>query len=77
MIRKEKTFSIYTKLANKYNIPSRVVEVICNHPFKFANSVISNNDDLKPIMFTYLFKIRPKRKVIKEYEANKTQSRNS
>lgn len=71
MIRKEKTFSIYTELANKYNIPSRVVEVICNHPFKFANSVISNNDDLKPIMFTYLFKIRPKRKVIEEYEANK------
>lgn len=71
MIQKEKTFSIYTKLANKYNIPSRVVEVICNHPFKFANSVISNNDDLKPIMFTYLFKIRPKRKVIEEYEANK------
>ena len=71
MIRKEKTYSIYTQLANKYNIPARVIEVICNHPFKFANSVISNNDDLKPIMFTYLFKIRPKRKVIEEYEANK------
>lgn len=41
MIQKEKTSNIYIQLANKYNIPHQVVEVICNHPFKFANRVIS------------------------------------
>lgn len=71
MIRKEKTYSIYTQLANKYNIPARVVEVICNHPFKFANSRIADCNDIKPIMFAYLFKLKPKRKIIEEYEANK------
>lgn len=40
MIQKEKTSNIYIQLANKYNIPHQVVEVICNHPFKFANRVI-------------------------------------
>lgn len=62
MIRKERTTSIYTQLANKYNIPHQVVEVICNHPFKFANKVISDNEDIKTIMFGYLFKIKPKKK---------------
>lgn len=32
MIQKEKTSNIYIQLANKYNIPHQVVEVICNHP---------------------------------------------
>lgn len=62
MIQKEKTSNIYIQLANKYNIPHQVVEVICNHPFKFANRVISNDEDTKTIMFGYLFKIKPKRK---------------
>ena len=61
MIIKKDT-SIYTKLANKYNLPHQVIEVICNHPFKFANQVISNDDDLKTLMFGYLFKIKPKKK---------------
>ena len=47
MIQKEKTSNIYIQLANKYNIPHQVVEVICNHPFKFANRVISNDEDTK------------------------------
>lgn len=77
MIQRKKTSSIYIQLANKYNLPYQVIEVICNHPFKFANRVISDDNDLKSIMFGYLFKIKPKRKVIEEYEANKTQSRDS
>ena len=68
MIQKEKTSNIYIQLANKYNIPHQVVEVICNHPFKFANRVISNDEDIKTIMFGYLFKIKPKRKYEKTRE---------
>ena len=58
-------------LRNKYNIPHQVVEVICNHPFKFANRVISNDEDTKTIMFGYLFKIKPKRKYEKTRENEK------
>ena len=70
MIQKEKTSSIYIHLANKYNIPHQVIEVICNHPFRFANRIISNEDDMKTIMFGYLFKIKPKKK----YEKQKDKS---
>ena len=31
--------SIYTTLANKYNIPHQVIELL-HHPFKFANTII-------------------------------------
>lgn len=61
--------SIYTKLSNKYNIPYQVVEVICNHPFKFTNSKIADNEDTRSIMFGYLFKIKPKKK----YELSKSK----
>lgn len=71
MIQKEKTSNIYIQLANKYNIPHQVVEVICNHPFKFANRVISNDEDTKTIMFGYLFKIKLKRKYEKTRENEK------
>lgn len=71
MIQKEKTSNIYIQLANKYNIPHQVVEVICNHPFKFANRVILNDEDTKTIMFGYLFKIKPKRKYEKTGENEK------
>ena len=66
MIQKEKTSSIYIQLANKYNIPHQVIEVICNHPFRFANRIITNEDDMKTIMFGYLFKIKPKKKYEKQ-----------
>ena len=70
MVPQNKT-SIYTELSHKYNIPYQVVEVICNHPFKFANRVISNDEDTKTIMFGYLFKIKPKRKYEKTRENEK------
>ena len=54
--------SIYTELANKYNLPYQVIEVICNSPFKFAKQVIANDEDQKDIMFAYLFKIKLKKK---------------
>ena len=58
----QKKVSIYTELANKYDLPYPVIEVICNSPFKFAKDVIANDDDNKDIMFAYLFKIKLKKK---------------
>lgn len=69
--------SIYTQLANKYNIPSQVVEVICNHPFKFASERIADDTNTKSIMFGYLFKFKLKKKFLEEHEANKTKSRDT
>lgn len=58
----QKKVSIFTELANKYNLPYQVIEVICNSPFKFAKQVIANDEDQKDIMFAYLFKIKLKKK---------------
>lgn len=69
MIPQKKT-NIYTQLSNKYNVPYQVVEVICNHPFRFASNVISDPEDTKSIMFSYLFKIKLKKK----YETKETES---
>lgn len=52
--------SIYTELSNKYNIPYQVIKVICNHPFLFANRKITELDE-RPIMFSYLGKIKIKK----------------
>lgn len=68
---KQKQNSIYTQLSNKYNLPYQVIEVMCNHPFKFATTAISDPEDFKTIMFGYLFKIKPK----KSYERG-TESTN-
>lgn len=61
MLQQKKT-SIYSILANKYNLPYPVIEVICNSPFKFAKEIISDDQDLKDIMFAYLFKLKLKKK---------------
>lgn len=58
----QKRVSIYTELANKYDLPYQVIEVICNSPFKFAKEVIADDEDNKDIMFAYLFKIKLKKK---------------
>ena len=58
----QKKVSIYTELANKYDLPYQVIEVICNSPFKFAKQVIADDNDDKDIMFAYLFKIKLKKK---------------
>lgn len=58
----QKKVSIYTELANKYNLPYQVIEVICNSPFKFAKQVMADDNDYKDIMFAYLFKIKLKKK---------------
>lgn len=52
--------SIYTDLSNKYNLPYQVIKVICNHPFMFANRKITELDT-RPIMFSYLGKIKIKK----------------
>lgn len=69
----QKKVSIYTELANKYNLPYQVIEVICNSPFKFAKQVISDDTDNKDIMFAYLFKIKLKKK----FKNESTQIRNT
>lgn len=58
----QKKVSIYTELANKYNLPYQVIEVICNSPFKFAKQIIANDNDQKDIMLAYLFKFKLKKK---------------
>lgn len=69
---RDKQLSVYTELGKKYNLPRQVIEVICNSPFKFAKEHISDNNDIKAIMFAYLFKIKPKKKYL--YEINKAKS---
>lgn len=61
-MQQQKKISIYSSLANKYNLPYPVIGVICNSPFKFAKEVMSNNEDIKDIMFAYLFKLKLKKK---------------
>lgn len=73
MVQQNKT-SIYTELSHKYNIPNQVVEVICNHPFKFAQNTISDEKDIKSIMFSYLFKIKLKKKYVCKERTKKSSS---
>lgn len=60
MIQRKYERSIYTQLANKYQLPSYVIEVICNSPFGFSNRHITQDND-KSIMMTYLGKFKKKR----------------
>ena len=53
--------SFVTELSRKYNLPPQVIEVVCNHPFLFANRRMTEGDR-KPLMFTYLGKIKMKKK---------------
>ena len=69
----QKQNNIYSVLAKKYNLPIPVIEVICNSPFKFAKEKIADDDNLKSVMFAYLFKFKLKKK----YEADKTERRNN
>lgn len=61
--------NIYTKLSKKYNLPLPIIKVICNHPFLFANRRITEGD-VRPLMFTYLGKIKIKAKHEKKYIEN-------
>lgn len=65
--------NIYTKLSNKYNLPYQVIKVICNHPFMFANRKISELDT-RPIMFSYLGKIKIKKIYGKDTNNSKRSS---
>lgn len=61
--------SVYTKLANKYNLPYQIIRVICNHPFLFASRRIAESDE-KPLMFAYLGKIKMKKKYVEDNKTN-------
>lgn len=56
-----KQLSIYTQLANRYNLPYQVVEVICNSPFRFIKDKMKDCDP-KACMLAYLFKIKLKKR---------------
>lgn len=63
--------NIYSELAWKYKLPLPVIKVICNHPFMFASRRIAEADT-RPLMFTYLGKIKMKKnyeKKLKEQRA--------
>ena len=67
--QKKKTgTSVYTDLAYKYKLPYQVIRVICNHPFLFASRKIAEADT-KPLMFSYIGKIKMKKRY--EQESNK------
>lgn len=68
--RKQNGTSVYTKLANKYNLPYQIIRVICNHPFLFASRRIAESDE-KPLMFAYLGKIKMKKKYVEDNKTNK------
>jgi hypothetical protein len=67
-----KSNNIYDVLSKKYNINKRIIEVICNHPFVFASRKIQDPNDEKTMMFSYLFKLKVKKrykcKKLEEYE---------
>ena len=55
--------NIYRQLADKYDVPIQVIEVICNSPFKFTNKVMADPMDNRSIMLAYLFKIKLKNRL--------------
>lgn len=67
--KKQTGTSVYTKLANKYNLPYQIIRVICNHPFLFASRRIAESDE-KPLMFAYLGKIKMKKKYVEDNKTN-------
>lgn len=68
--KKQTGTSVYTKLANRYNLPYQIIRVICNHPFLFASRRIAESDE-KPLMFAYLGKIKMKKKYVEDNKVNK------
>ena len=62
-IEQLQTSNIYRQLADRYNVPIQVVEVICNSPFKFTNKVMADPEDNRAIMLAYLFKIKLKNRL--------------
>lgn len=57
---KQTGVNIFSELSQKYNLPTQIIKIICIHPFLFANRKISQRDQ-RPLMFTYLGKIKIKR----------------
>lgn len=53
----------YHELSLRYCIPQPVIETICNSPFQFTKRAIERLDQ-KPIMFTYLGKIKIKKNIL-------------
>lgn len=61
---------IVKKLAKEYNLDPRIVREICMSPFRFgANQMRSGS--IKPIKYTYLFKIKPKKNCLTKLEEHR------
>lgn len=70
--------SIFKELSLRYCIPEPVIKTICQHPFMFANRVIADPLDEKPIMFAYLGKIKLKNACLsnnKKYDKDKFKNK--
>ena len=52
--------ALIKKLAKKYKLDPRVVNLIVNYPIKFAKERISDPDDNRPIRIRYLAAFVPK-----------------
>ena len=61
---------IVKKLAKKYNLDQRIVREICMSPFRFGANHI-READIKPIKYTYLFKIKPKKNCLTKLEEHR------
>lgn len=72
--KKQKKDNIFRDIALTYCIPEDVVETICRYPFKYAADVISSDDDLKDIMFAYLFRFKLKPAYAKDKYKRKESS---
>ena len=72
--KKRNGTSVYTDLANRYNLPYQVIRVICNHPFLFASRRISEADT-KPLMLSYIGKIKMKKRYEQEYNKIKEDTK--
>lgn len=62
-------WSFISKIAKEHNLDTRIIEAICLSPFKYAKDIIEG-DDLKPVMFAYLGKLKLK----KQFEEDKNKS---
>lgn len=66
---------IFKVLAAEYDLPYKVVKVMCQMPFNFARAKMATDEDIKPLMFAYLFKLIPKSSYIVSIENDRAEER--
>lgn len=61
-------YNFFLTMSKKHNLDIRIVENVCLSSFKYLKEAIKNEEELKPIMLTYLGKFKLK----KQFEKDKT-----